>query len=96
VTAEVERICAAMYASGYSYELRAFDDASTDESLARLYEAAPPVPADGDHPVPPQRLTRHGPPHWQASGRRGEIVVWIDADMTYPNEGILERSVAGR
>jgi hypothetical protein len=27
---------------------------------------------------------------------RGEIVVWIDADMTYPNERILERSVAGR
>ena len=41
VTAEVERICAAMDASGYSYELIAYDDASTDETLARLYEPPP-------------------------------------------------------
>ena len=32
---EVERICAAMDASDYSYELLAIDDASTDETLAR-------------------------------------------------------------
>ena len=30
-----------MDASGYTYELLAFDDASTDETLARLHEAAP-------------------------------------------------------
>jgi len=36
VVAEVERICEAMDASGYDYELVAYDDASTDGTLARL------------------------------------------------------------
>ena len=44
VTAEVARICAAMDASGYGYEVVAYDDASTDETLARLHEAAPSFP----------------------------------------------------
>ena len=44
VIAEVERICAAMDASGYSYELLAIDDASTDGTLGRLYEAQPHFP----------------------------------------------------
>ena len=33
-----------MDASSYDYELLAVDDASTDETLARLYEAAPRFP----------------------------------------------------
>ena len=41
VVTEVTRICAAMDASGYDYELTAYDDASTDGTLARLQEAAP-------------------------------------------------------
>ena len=45
VITEVTRICAAMDASGYDYELIAYDDASTDETLARLQEAAPPMRA---------------------------------------------------
>jgi polyisoprenyl-phosphate glycosyltransferase len=44
VVAEVERICEAMDASGYGYELVAYDDASTDETFARLREAAPRFP----------------------------------------------------
>ena len=44
VAAEVARICAAMDASGYRYELLAFDDASSDGTLARLYEIAPQFP----------------------------------------------------
>src|SRR5262249_7259132 len=44
VSIEVERICAAMDASGYDYELLAFDDASTDRTLARLHEVAPDFP----------------------------------------------------
>ena len=44
VTDEVARICAAMDVSEYSYELIAFDDASTDATLARLYEAAAQFP----------------------------------------------------
>jgi polyisoprenyl-phosphate glycosyltransferase len=89
VTAEVERICVAMEASGYSYELLAFDDASTDETLARLHEAAPEFPR-----LQVVHFYRNG-----GSGTvrrigtqraRGEIVVWTDADMSYPNERIPE------
>ena len=44
VIAEIERISAAMDASGYSYELMCVDDASTDSTLAKLYEVAPRFP----------------------------------------------------
>jgi polyisoprenyl-phosphate glycosyltransferase len=44
VIAEMERICAAMDASGYSCEVLAIDDAATDQTLDRLYEAAPRFP----------------------------------------------------
>jgi len=87
VTIEVERICKTMDASGYSYELLALDDASTDDTLARLEEVAP------DHPyLKVVHFRRNG-----GSGTsrrigtkqaRGEIVVWTDADMSYPNDRI--------
>jgi len=89
VTVEVARICAAMDASGDSYEVLAFDDASTDETLARLHEVAPQFPR-----LQIVHFHRNG-----GSGTvrrigtqraRGEIVVWTDADMTYPNERIPE------
>ncbi len=89
VVTEVARICAAMDASGYRYELIAYDDASTDETLARLYGAAPEFPQ-----LQVVHFARNG-----GSGTirrigtqraRGEIVVWTDADMTYPNEQIPE------
>ena len=85
VTDEVERICRAMDSSGYGYEVLAFDDASTDQTLARLHEAAPRFPH-----LQIVHFHRNG-----GSGTvrrigtqraRGEIVVWTDADMTYPNE----------
>jgi polyisoprenyl-phosphate glycosyltransferase len=89
VVTEVARICAAMDASGYDYELVAYDDASTDSTLACLYEAAPNFPH--------LRVV-----HFQRNGgagtvrrigtrqAKGKIVVWTDADMTYPNERIPE------
>jgi glycosyltransferase involved in cell wall biosynthesis len=89
VVTEVDRICRAMDASGYSYELVAYDDASTDSTLARLREVAPEYPR--------LRIV-----HFRRNGgsgtvrrigtqqARGEIVVWTDADMTYPNERIPE------
>ena len=86
---EVTRICAAMDVSGYDYELIAYDDASTDETLARLQEAAPQFPH-----LRIVAFRRNG-----GSGTvrrigtqeaRGQIVVWTDADMTYPNERIPE------
>ena len=86
---EVERICAAMDASGLPYELLAIDDASTDDTLTLLLGARPRFPAMRVMP-----FRRNG-----GSGTarrigtleaRGDIVVWTDADMTYPNERIPE------
>jgi polyisoprenyl-phosphate glycosyltransferase len=86
---EVERITAALDASGMSYELLAIDDASTDGTREVLAEATARYPH-----------LRYMPFHRnQGSGTarrigtreaRGEIVVWTDADMTYPNERIPE------
>jgi glycosyltransferase involved in cell wall biosynthesis len=89
VAMEVERICAAMDTSGYPYELLAFDDASTDGTLARLQEIAPQYPmmriVHFDRNGGSGTVRRIG-----TQQARGEIVVWTDADMTYPNERIPE------
>jgi glycosyltransferase involved in cell wall biosynthesis len=89
VTAEIERICVAMDASGYPYELLAYDDASTDETLARLHEAAPRFPR-----LQVVSFHRNGGSgtvrRIGTQNARGEIVVWTDADMTYPNDRIPE------
>jgi glycosyltransferase involved in cell wall biosynthesis len=89
VVAEVERICEAMDASGYGYELVAYDDASTDQTLARLREAAPGFPhlriVHFDRNGGSGTVRRIG-----TQQARGEIVVWTDADMTYPNGRIPE------
>jgi polyisoprenyl-phosphate glycosyltransferase len=89
VVAEVERICAAMDASGYPYELVAYDDSSTDETLARLREVAPQFPhlkvVHFDRNGGSGTVRRIG-----TQDARGEIVVWTDADMTYPNDRIPE------
>jgi polyisoprenyl-phosphate glycosyltransferase len=89
VVTEIERISAAMDASGYSYELVCVDDASTDGTLARLYEAAPRFP--NMEIVHFHRNGGSGVVRRLGSERaRGEIVVWTDADMSYPNERIPE------
>jgi glycosyltransferase involved in cell wall biosynthesis len=89
VLEEIERITKAMDASGYTYELLAIDDKSTDNTLAVLHDAATRFPA-----MRIQAFRRNG-----GSGTarrigtqeaRGKIVVWTDADMTYPNERIPE------
>jgi glycosyltransferase involved in cell wall biosynthesis len=89
VLAELDRITAALDASGLSYEVLAIDDASTDNTLAVLREAAQRMPH-----VQVLAFRRNG-----GSGTarrigtlraRGDIVVWTDADMTYPNERIPE------
>jgi glycosyltransferase involved in cell wall biosynthesis len=89
VLRELERISRAMDASGMPYELIAVDDASTDATLARLQLAAPNLP---------RLKIRHFPRNGGAGTVRrlgsqqaqGDIVVWTDADMTYPNERIPE------
>ncbi|MGW9553831.1 glycosyltransferase family 2 protein [Nocardiopsis sp. NPDC055551] len=89
VVDEVKRICSAMDASGYGYELLAVDDASADGTLDRLREV--------EHLFPHTRVVAFG--HNGGAGTvrrigsqraRGEFVVWTDADMTYPNERIPE------
>ncbi|WP_345440041.1 glycosyltransferase family 2 protein [Actinoallomurus vinaceus] len=86
---EVERICKAMDASGQTYELLAVDDCSTDQTLARLEEAAPHYP--NMQVVPFHRNGGSGTVRRIGSQQaRGDIVVWTDADMTYPNDRIPE------
>jgi glycosyltransferase involved in cell wall biosynthesis len=89
VIAEIERISAAMEASGYEYELMCVNDASTDDTLAKLYEAAPRFPKM--EIVNFHRNSGSGTVRRIGTQRaKGDIVVWTDADMTYPNERIPE------
>jgi glycosyltransferase involved in cell wall biosynthesis len=89
VVAEVDRICAGLDASSFAYELLAIDDASTDKTLVLLEEAQARLPH-----LRVISFRRNG-----GSGTarrigteeaRGGIVVWTDADLTYPNERIPE------
>jgi glycosyltransferase involved in cell wall biosynthesis len=86
---EVERICGALDESPYTYELLAIDDKSTDGTLARLRELEPKYP--NLEVVAFHTNGGSGTVRRIGSQRaRGEIVVWTDADMTYPNERIPE------
>jgi glycosyltransferase involved in cell wall biosynthesis len=86
---EVERISAALDESAFSYELLAIDDCSTDETLARLRELEPKFP----HLKVVPFHTNGGSGTVRRIGTQqalGRVVVWTDADMTYPNERIPE------
>ena len=89
VLTEVERICGAMDKSGMAYELLAIDDGSTDQTLARLRRAEPDFPSLRVIHFPRNggagTVRRIG-----TQQARGDIVVWTDADLTYPNERIPE------
>jgi polyisoprenyl-phosphate glycosyltransferase len=89
VITEVERITKAMDGSGYSYEILAIDDCSTDGTLAALQDAAPRYPRLRIMPF--QRNGGSGTARRIGTQQAlGDIVVWTDADMTYPNERIPE------
>ncbi len=89
VVLEIERICAAMDASEFSYELLVIDDASTDATLRRIRGIETKFPAL--RVMPFRRNGGSGTARRIGTQEaRGEIVVWTDADMTYPNERIPE------
>ena len=85
LTEEITRIRTAMDRSGRTYEIIAIDDGSTDGSGAEL---------EG---IPRLRLIRFTGNRGSGTARRhgstvarGEVIVWTDADMTYPNDRIPE------
>ncbi len=89
VRLELERICAAMDVSEFSYELVAIDDGSTDNTLEVLEKA------ELDFPSLTVRAFRRNSGagtvrRFGSQHANGDIVVWTDADMSYPNERIPE------
>jgi len=88
---ELARTVAALEASDYVYDLDVYDDGSTDGSrdLLRALDDA------GTYPrmryIPRARNGGSGTIRRIGSQEaRGRIVVWTDADMSYPNERIPE------
>jgi polyisoprenyl-phosphate glycosyltransferase len=82
---EISRIRAALDVSGYSYELIVVDDGSTDGTADQLRE------------LDDVRLVQFAGNRGSGTARkagtrlaRGRVVVWTDADMTYPNHRIPE------
>jgi glycosyltransferase involved in cell wall biosynthesis len=83
LTDEIKRIRASMDASEYSYEIIVVDDGSTDDSMTELRSL------DGFRLV--QFAQNRGSGAARRAGTalaRGDIVVWTDADMSYPNDTI--------
>jgi polyisoprenyl-phosphate glycosyltransferase len=82
---EIKRIRASLEAAGMTYELICIDDGSTDGTRELLQQ------------IPDIRLILFARNQGSGTARRigtqearGRVVVWTDADMTYPNELIPE------
>ena len=91
IEAEIVRISEAMDASGYAYDLDVYDDGSTDGTRDLLRDLADSGRFPRLRYVPRARNGGSGTIRRIGSQEaRGRIVVWTDADMTYPNERIPE------
>ena len=78
---EVERIREAMDASPYEYEILVVDDGSTDGGVAELEDM------DDIRLVAFEQNRGSGAARRAGTSlARGDVVVWTDADMTYPND----------
>lgn len=80
---EVKRIASALDDSPYGYEIIVVDDGSTDSSASVAAR------------LPQVRLLRFGTNRGAGSARKygtmaalGDVVIWTDVDMTYPNDRI--------
>ena len=85
VELEIKRISAALVEAGLSYELICVDDGSTD-GTRELLEAIPGIRAI----LLPRNQGSGTARRIGTQQARGRVVVWTDADMTYPNERIPE------
>ena len=82
---EIKRIRASMDASDYSYEIIVVDDGSSDGSDAELRSL------DGFRLVQFEQNRGSGAARRAGTAlARGDVVVWTDTDMTYPNDSIPE------
>jgi polyisoprenyl-phosphate glycosyltransferase len=89
VLREIERITGALDASSLRYELLVIDDCSTDHTLETVMQAQARFPHL--RVMPFHRNSGSGTARRIGTHQaRGDIVVWTDADMTYPNERIPE------
>ena len=85
IEAEIERIRAALDLSPYSYEIIVVDDGSTDRT-PQILRSTPGIRFL-------QFADNRGSGAVRRAGSlvaRGRIVVWSDADMSYPNDRIPE------
>jgi len=89
VVNEIERISEALDQSSLRYELLVIDDCSTDQTLETVQQAQARFPYL--RVMPFHRNSGSGTARRVGTNQaRGDIVVWTDADMTYPNERIPE------
>ena len=89
VVNEIERITEALDQSSLRYELLVIDDCSTDQTLETVQRAQARFPYL--RVMPFHRNSGSGTARRVGTNQaRGDIVVWTDADMTYPNERIPE------